>query len=157
MRSDTIGYNRARLAADMGVVHRDLKPENFLLSCEGDSAVVKVTDFGLSVFYRAGDVLDDLARALSRPYFSGPFFFRPHFRAWFQFFSPACRCLTARAVHPPFVVFAAGGLRLLHRTGGAEPELRAGSRHLARPPAYLVDIWLISDLCLLDICDICLM
>ncbi|MFQ6621419.1 hypothetical protein Gotur_001939 [Gossypium turneri] len=34
----------------MGVMHRDLKPENFLLSSKGENALLKATDFGLSVF-----------------------------------------------------------------------------------------------------------
>lgn len=35
----------------LGVIHRDLKPENFLLSTKNDDALLKATDFGLSVFY----------------------------------------------------------------------------------------------------------
>ncbi|XP_040958592.1 calcium-dependent protein kinase 21 isoform X2 [Gossypium hirsutum] len=34
----------------MGVIHRDLKPENFLLSSKDAGAMLKATDFGLSVF-----------------------------------------------------------------------------------------------------------
>ncbi|KAH9651811.1 calcium-dependent protein kinase 9 [Citrus sinensis] len=34
----------------MGVMHRDLKPENFLLSSKDENALLKATDFGLSVF-----------------------------------------------------------------------------------------------------------
>ncbi|XVF40746.1 hypothetical protein PTKIN_Ptkin01aG0140000 [Pterospermum kingtungense] len=34
----------------MGVMHRDLKPENFLLSSKEEGAMLKATDFGLSVF-----------------------------------------------------------------------------------------------------------
>mmetsp|Transcript_10806 Transcript_10806/g.22457 ORF Transcript_10806/g.22457 Transcript_10806/m.22457 type:complete len:549 (+) Transcript_10806:200-1846(+) len=34
--------------------HRDLKPENFLFSCEEEDSELKVTDFGLSTFYRHG-------------------------------------------------------------------------------------------------------
>ncbi|GMP75478.1 hypothetical protein CsSME_00032553 [Camellia sinensis var. sinensis] len=34
----------------MGVMHRDLKPENFLLSSKDEGAMLKATDFGLSVF-----------------------------------------------------------------------------------------------------------
>ena len=45
---------------NMGVIHRDLKPENFLLSSRGASANVKATDFGLSVFFKRGDLFYDL-------------------------------------------------------------------------------------------------
>lgn len=39
----------------MGVMHRDLKPENFLLSSKDENAVLKATDFGLSVFIEEGN------------------------------------------------------------------------------------------------------
>lgn len=38
----------------MGVMHRDLKPENFLLSSKDEKALLKATDFGLSVFIDEG-------------------------------------------------------------------------------------------------------
>merc|ERR1711959_691876 len=37
-----------------GIIHRDLKPENFLFSKEDEDSELKVTDFGLSTFYRHG-------------------------------------------------------------------------------------------------------
>ncbi|KAG6394082.1 hypothetical protein SASPL_144661 [Salvia splendens] len=40
----------------MGVMHRDLKPENFLLSSKEEKAMLKATDFGLSVFIEEGKV-----------------------------------------------------------------------------------------------------
>ncbi|KAJ4976326.1 hypothetical protein NE237_001432 [Protea cynaroides] len=44
----------------MGVMHRDLKPENFLLSSKGEGAMLKATDFGLSVFIEEGRVYRDI-------------------------------------------------------------------------------------------------
>lgn len=44
----------------MGVMHRDLKPENFLLSSKDEGAVLKATDFGLSVFIEKGRVYHDI-------------------------------------------------------------------------------------------------
>ncbi|KAH9610519.1 hypothetical protein KSS87_000991 [Heliosperma pusillum] len=44
----------------MGVMHRDLKPENFLLGSKDEDAVLKVTDFGLSVFIEGGKVYRDI-------------------------------------------------------------------------------------------------
>ncbi|CAI9773435.1 unnamed protein product [Fraxinus pennsylvanica] len=44
----------------MGVMHRDLKPENFLLSDKSEKALLKATDFGLSVFIEEGKVYKDL-------------------------------------------------------------------------------------------------
>ncbi|KAI9115605.1 hypothetical protein K1719_013274 [Acacia pycnantha] len=44
----------------MGVMHRDLKPENFLLSSKDEKALLKATDFGLSVFIEEGKVYRDI-------------------------------------------------------------------------------------------------
>ncbi|KAH6764585.1 calcium-dependent protein kinase 21 [Perilla frutescens var. frutescens] len=44
----------------MGVMHRDLKPENFLLSSKDDKAMLKATDFGLSVFIEEGKIYRDI-------------------------------------------------------------------------------------------------
>ncbi|KAK3012022.1 hypothetical protein RJ639_011353 [Escallonia herrerae] len=44
----------------MGVLHRDLKPENFLLSSKGEGAMLKATDFGLSVYIEEGKVYRDI-------------------------------------------------------------------------------------------------
>ncbi|XP_047943517.1 calcium-dependent protein kinase-like [Salvia hispanica] len=44
----------------MGVMHRDLKPENFLLSNKEEKAMLKATDFGLSVFIEEGKVYRDI-------------------------------------------------------------------------------------------------
>ncbi|XP_031121383.1 calcium-dependent protein kinase 17-like [Ipomoea triloba] len=44
----------------MGVIHRDLKPENFLLLSKDENSPLKATDFGLSVFYKQGDVFKDI-------------------------------------------------------------------------------------------------
>lgn len=40
----------------MGVMHRDLKPENFLLASKDENAMLKATDFGLSVFIEEGEL-----------------------------------------------------------------------------------------------------
>ncbi|KAE8692815.1 Calcium-dependent protein kinase 34 [Hibiscus syriacus] len=44
----------------MGVFHRDLKPENFLLLNQEENSPLKATDFGLSVFYKPGDIFRDV-------------------------------------------------------------------------------------------------
>ncbi|CAL4894182.1 unnamed protein product [Urochloa decumbens] len=44
----------------MGVIHRDLKPENFLLLNKDENAPLKATDFGLSVFFKEGEVFRDI-------------------------------------------------------------------------------------------------
>lgn len=68
------GHYSERAAADMcrvivnvvhrchslGVFHRDLKPENFLLASKAEDAPLKATDFGLSTFFKPGDVFQDI-------------------------------------------------------------------------------------------------
>ncbi|KAK3275742.1 calcium-dependent protein kinase [Cymbomonas tetramitiformis] len=44
----------------LGVMHRDLKPENFLLSTKKDDALLKATDFGLSIFFKPGERFGDI-------------------------------------------------------------------------------------------------
>ncbi|XP_057474789.1 calcium-dependent protein kinase 17-like [Actinidia eriantha] len=44
----------------MGVIHRDLKPENFLLLNKDENSPLQATDFGLSVFFKEGDVFKDI-------------------------------------------------------------------------------------------------
>ena len=50
----------------MGVLHRDVKPENFLLNGRGPSASIKLSDFGLSCFFRPGE---PEMEAVGSPYF----------------------------------------------------------------------------------------
>lgn len=45
---------------NMNVIHRDLKPENFLLTNRSDGALLKATDFGLSVFFQDGQTFKDI-------------------------------------------------------------------------------------------------
>lgn len=40
----------------LGVMHRDLKPENFLLVNKDDDFSLKAIDFGLSVFFKPGEL-----------------------------------------------------------------------------------------------------
>ncbi|KAL7151938.1 hypothetical protein ABFS83_04G065100 [Erythranthe nasuta] len=44
----------------MGVIHRDLKPENFLLLNKDENSPLQATDFGLSVFFKEGEVFKDI-------------------------------------------------------------------------------------------------
>ncbi|CAI9271073.1 unnamed protein product [Lactuca saligna] len=44
----------------MGVIHRDLKPENFLLQSKDEDSPLLATDFGLSVFYKQGELFKDI-------------------------------------------------------------------------------------------------
>ena len=64
----------------MGVMHRDLKPENFLFQNKTEDSPLKVTDFGLSVFFKPG--MTPLPEIL------------------FNFFSFEFRCWISRSLSP---------------------------------------------------------
>nr|QBB20011.1 putative calcium dependent protein kinase [Ettlia sp. YC001] len=54
---------------ELGVMHRDLKPENFLLTSKTTDAELKLTDFGLGVFFKHGERFRDL---VGSPYYVAP-------------------------------------------------------------------------------------
>ncbi|KAL6508434.1 Calcium-dependent protein kinase 25 [Orobanche hederae] len=53
----------------LGVMHRDLKPENFLFVSEEEDSPLKAIDFGLSVFFKPGDIFSDV---VGSPYYVAP-------------------------------------------------------------------------------------
>ncbi|KAL6911746.1 hypothetical protein ACP4OV_000551 [Aristida adscensionis] len=53
----------------LGVIHRDLKPENFLLANKDDDMSLKAIDFGLSVFFKPGQIFTDV---VGSPYYVAP-------------------------------------------------------------------------------------
>ncbi|XP_042389435.1 calcium-dependent protein kinase 1-like isoform X1 [Zingiber officinale] len=53
----------------MGVMHRDLKPENFLFLNTNEDSPLKATDFGLSTFFKPGEVFKDV---LGSAYYIAP-------------------------------------------------------------------------------------
>ncbi|CAK9204334.1 unnamed protein product [Sphagnum troendelagicum] len=60
----------------LGVMHRDLKPENFLFSNHSEDAALKTTDFGLSVFFKPGEIFTDV---VGSPYYVAPEVLRKHY------------------------------------------------------------------------------
>ncbi|GMJ09494.1 calmodulin-domain protein kinase cdpk isoform 2 [Hibiscus trionum] len=60
----------------MGVMHRDLKPENFLFVNEKEDSPLQAIDFGLSIFFKPGEVLSDV---VGSPYYVAPEVLRKHY------------------------------------------------------------------------------
>ena len=60
----------------LGVMHRDLKPENFLFLSTSENAALKTTDFGLSVFFKPGEIFTDV---VGSPYYVAPEVLRKHY------------------------------------------------------------------------------
>ncbi|XP_044505230.1 calcium-dependent protein kinase 32-like [Mangifera indica] len=52
-----------------GVMHRDLKPENFLFADKKETSPLKAIDFGLSVFFRPGEIFTEI---VGSPYYMAP-------------------------------------------------------------------------------------
>ncbi|CAN0879295.1 Calcium-dependent protein kinase 2 [Linum grandiflorum] len=53
----------------LGVMHRDLKPENFLFIDEHEDSALKAIDFGLSIFFKPGQIFNDV---VGSPYYVAP-------------------------------------------------------------------------------------
>ncbi|CAA6653747.1 unnamed protein product [Spirodela intermedia] len=53
----------------LGVMHRDLKPENFLFVNHKEESPLKTIDFGLSIFFRPGEIFTDV---VGSPYYVAP-------------------------------------------------------------------------------------
>ncbi|KAK7392723.1 hypothetical protein VNO78_21169 [Psophocarpus tetragonolobus] len=53
----------------LGVMHRDLKPENFLFVNQQEEAPLKAIDFGLSAFFKPGEIFSDV---VGSPYYVAP-------------------------------------------------------------------------------------
>ncbi|KAG4916546.1 hypothetical protein JHK87_054103 [Glycine soja] len=60
----------------LGVIHRDLKPENFLFVDGNEESTLKAIDFGLSVFFKPGDIFKDV---VGSPYYIAPEVLRRHY------------------------------------------------------------------------------
>jgi len=60
----------------LGVMHRDLKPENFLLQDKDNDLSIKVIDFGLSVFFKPGEVFTE---TVGSPYYIAPEVLQKHY------------------------------------------------------------------------------
>ncbi|KAL4378705.1 hypothetical protein GQ457_02G024670 [Hibiscus cannabinus] len=53
----------------LGVMHRDLKPENFLFVNQEEEAPLKTIDFGLSMFFKPGQIFNEV---VGSPYYVAP-------------------------------------------------------------------------------------
>ncbi|KAM4123270.1 hypothetical protein ACB094_01G147000 [Castanea mollissima] len=83
----------------MGVMHRDLKPENFLLLSKDEDSPLKATDFGLSVFFKPGDVFKDL---VGSAYYVAPEVLRRNYGAEADIWSAGVILYILLSGVPPF-------------------------------------------------------
>lgn len=83
----------------MGVMHRDLKPENFLLLSKDEDSPLKATDFGLSMFFKPGDVFKDL---VGSAYYVAPEVLRRNYGAEADIWSAGVILYILLSGVPPF-------------------------------------------------------
>ncbi|KAL5727220.1 non-specific serine/threonine protein kinase [Ranunculus cassubicifolius] len=83
----------------MGVMHRDLKPENFLFLSSDENSPLKATDFGLSVFFKPGEVFRDL---VGSAYYVAPEVLRRHYGAEADIWSAGVILYILLSGVPPF-------------------------------------------------------
>ncbi|XP_031504052.1 calcium-dependent protein kinase 1-like [Nymphaea colorata] len=83
----------------MGVMHRDLKPENCLFLSKDENSPLKATDFGLSVFFKQGDVFRDL---VGSAYYVAPEVLRRHYSAEADIWSAGVILYILLSGVPPF-------------------------------------------------------
>ncbi|KAK1310566.1 Calcium-dependent protein kinase 2 [Acorus calamus] len=60
----------------LGVMHRDLKPENFLFVDHSEESLLKTIDFGLSIFFKPGEIFNDV---VGSPYYVAPEVLKKHY------------------------------------------------------------------------------
>uniref|UniRef100_A0ACD5UMS3 Uncharacterized protein n=2 Tax=Avena sativa TaxID=4498 RepID=A0ACD5UMS3_AVESA len=60
----------------LGVMHRDLKPENFLFVNQKEDSLLKAIDFGLSIFFKPGEIYSDV---VGSPYYVAPEVLMKHY------------------------------------------------------------------------------
>ncbi|CAN1743653.1 Calcium-dependent protein kinase 1 [Linum perenne] len=83
----------------MGVMHRDLKPENFLFLSTAEDSPLKATDFGLSVFFKPGEVFKDL---VGSAYYVAPEVLRRNYGAEADIWSAGVILYILLSGVPPF-------------------------------------------------------
>ncbi|CAA6661026.1 unnamed protein product [Spirodela intermedia] len=105
----------------MGVMHRDLKPENFLFLNKMENSPLKVTDFGLSLFFKPGEVFKDL---VGSAYYVAPEVLRRHYSAEADVWSAGVILYILLSGVPPF-----WGARLLTQ---AWPSISSTAKDLVK-------------------------
>ncbi|KAH9625705.1 hypothetical protein KSS87_004112, partial [Heliosperma pusillum] len=97
----------------LGVMHRDLKPENFLFDSTDEDAVLKSTDFGLSVFFKPGDTFTDV---IGSPYYVAPEVLRKRYGPEIDVWSAGVILYILLSGVPPFWAETESGIfrQILH-------------------------------------------
>ncbi|XP_006664026.2 calcium-dependent protein kinase 27 [Oryza brachyantha] len=119
----------------LGVMHRDLKPENFLFVGNEEDAPLKTIDFGLSMFFRPGEVFADV---VGSPYYVAPEVLRKNYGQEADVWSAGVIIYILLCGVPPFWAETEQGIfeQVLHGTLDFEsdpwPSVSEGAKDLLR-------------------------
>uniref|UniRef100_A0A0D9XZE0 non-specific serine/threonine protein kinase n=1 Tax=Leersia perrieri TaxID=77586 RepID=A0A0D9XZE0_9ORYZ len=119
----------------LGVMHRDLKPENFLFVGNEEDAPLKTIDFGLSMFFRPGEVFTDV---VGSPYYVAPEVLRKNYGQEADVWSAGVIIYILLCGVPPFWAETEQGIfeQVLHGTLDFEsdpwPSVSEGAKDLLR-------------------------
>nr|GEV61980.1 calcium-dependent protein kinase 26-like [Tanacetum cinerariifolium] len=83
----------------LGVMHRDLKPENFLFVDKDEDSSLKAIDFGLSTFFKPGDIFTDI---VGSPYYVAPEVLLRHYGSEIDIWSAGVILYILLSGVPPF-------------------------------------------------------
>ncbi|KAJ0550864.1 putative protein kinase CAMK-CDPK family [Helianthus annuus] len=83
----------------LGVMHRDLKPENFLFVDKDEDSPLKAIDFGLSTFFKPGEIFTDI---VGSPYYVAPEVLMKHYGSEIDIWSAGVILYILLSGVPPF-------------------------------------------------------
>nr|ASL69959.1 calcium-dependent protein kinase [Hordeum vulgare] len=119
----------------LGVMHRDLKPENFLFVGNEEDAALKTIDFGLSMFFRPGEIFSDV---VGSPYYVAPEVLKKNYSQEADVWSAGVIVYILLCGVPPFWAETEQGIfeQVLHGTLDFEsdpwPSVSEGAKDLLR-------------------------
>ncbi|PKA48663.1 Calcium-dependent protein kinase isoform 2 [Apostasia shenzhenica] len=90
-----------------GVIHRDLKPENLLFAAKDEGAILKLTDFGLSIFMEEGKFHGDV---VGSAYFVAPEVLRHNYGKEIDMWSAGVILYILLSGVPPFLAETERGI-----------------------------------------------
>lgn len=119
----------------LGVMHRDLKPENFLFVNQNEDASLKTIDFGLSMFFKPGEIFSDV---VGSPYYVAPEVLRKRYSQEADVWSAGVIIYILLCGVPPFWAESEQGIfeQVLHGTldfhSDPWPSISEGAKDLLR-------------------------
>ncbi|CAI0549454.1 unnamed protein product [Linum tenue] len=118
-----------------GVMHRDLKPENFLFANKKENSPLKAIDFGLSVFFKPGEIFTEI---VGSPYYMAPEVLKRNYGPEVDVWSAGVILYILLCGVPPFWAESEQGVALAILRGNLDfkrepwPQISESARSLVR-------------------------